>query len=69
VCAATEEVLDVERKEEVSTMGAAAPWVLQSLIREASIGLGLGFIGGMVWHYGHCVPELEKVKKFYANEK
>eukprot|EP00631_Chrysoreinhardia_giraudii_P005272 CAMPEP_0197415312 /NCGR_PEP_ID=MMETSP1170-20131217/1862_1 /TAXON_ID=54406 /ORGANISM="Sarcinochrysis sp, Strain CCMP770" /LENGTH=111 /DNA_ID=CAMNT_0042942097 /DNA_START=88 /DNA_END=419 /DNA_ORIENTATION=- len=46
---------------------AAAPWVLRSIVREATIGAGLGIVGGYIWYYGITKPERDKVKNYYDN--
>jgi len=50
-------------------MAPAAPWVLQSIVREAAIGSGLALIGGLVWYYSVTKPTADRMKLHYSEKK
>ena len=48
-----------------ATTGAS--WVLRSLIREASLGIGLGVVFGSVWSVMQTGPVSRRITEYYKN--
>jgi hypothetical protein len=46
---------------------AGASWVLRSLIREASLGIGLGVVFGSVWSAMQTGPVSRRISEYYKN--
>ena len=46
---------------------AGASWVLRSLIREASLGIGLGVVFGSVWSVMQTGPVARRISEYYKN--
>ena len=46
---------------------AGASWVLTSLIREASLGVGLGVVFGAVWSTMQTGPVSKRIVEYYKN--
>ena len=46
---------------------AGASWVLRSLIREASLGVGLGVVFGAVWSTMQTGPVARRITEYYKN--
>ena len=46
---------------------AGASWVLRSLIREASLGVGLGVVFGAVWSTMQTGPVSRRISEYYKN--
>ena len=46
---------------------AGASWVLRSLIREASLGVGLGVVFGAVWSTMQTGPVARRISEYYKN--
>ncbi len=46
---------------------AGASWVLRSLIREASLGIGLGVVFGSVWSVMQTGPVSRRISEYYKN--
>ena len=46
---------------------AGASWVLRSLIREASLGIGLGVVFGSVWSVMQTGPVSKRISEYYKN--
>ena len=46
---------------------AGASWVLRSLIREASVGVGLGVVFGAVWSTMQTGPVSRRIAEYYKN--
>jgi hypothetical protein len=46
---------------------AGASWVLRSLIREASLGIGLGVVFGAVWSTMQTGPVARRISEYYKN--
>ena len=46
---------------------AGASWVLRSLIREASLGIGLGVVFGSVWSVVQTGPVARRISEYYKN--
>ena len=46
---------------------AGASWVLRSLIREASLGIGLGVVFGSVWSVVQTGPVSRRISEYYKN--
>ena len=46
---------------------AGASWVLTSLIREASLGVGLGVVFGAVWSTMQTGPVARRISEYYKN--
>jgi len=46
---------------------AGASWVLRSLIREASLGIGLGVVFGAVWSTMQTGPVSRRISEYYKN--
>lgn len=40
-------------------------WVLKSLVKEATIGAGLGLAAGMIWKFSVDSPTRKKITAFY----
>ena len=49
------------------TPTAGASWVLTSLIREASLGVGLGVVFGAVWSTMQTGPVSKRIVEYYKN--
>ena len=46
---------------------AGASWVLRSLIREASLGIGLGVVFGSIWSVMQTGPVSRRISEYYKN--
>ena len=46
---------------------AGASWVLRSLIREASLGIGFGVVFGSVWSVMQTGPVSRRISEYYKN--
>jgi len=46
---------------------AGASWVLRSLIREASLGIGFGVVFGSVWSVMQTGPVSKRISEYYKN--
>jgi hypothetical protein len=56
------------RPPDASTVHTAgASWVLRSLIREASLGVGLGVVFGAVWSTMQTGPVSRRISEYYKN--
>ena len=42
---------------------------LSKLVREATIGVGLGVIGGFIWKFSITVPHKNVIDNYYKNLK
>ena len=55
------------RRRRAHRAPAGASWVLRSLIREASLGIGLGVVFGAVWSTMQTGPVARRITEYYKN--
>ena len=54
-------------RKQTPSPSAGASWVLRSLIREASLGIGFGVVFGSVWSVMQTGPVSKRISEYYKN--